>query len=43
MIIPCFSKMVSINGNEFPLKGYGPKISLGGPRLIGFNLKKPSF
>jgi hypothetical protein len=38
MIIPCFSKMVSINGNGFPLKGGGVSLHGNGFPLQGVSI-----
>ena len=38
MIIPCFSKMVSINGNGFPLKGGGVSLHGNGFPLHGVSI-----
>ena len=35
MIIPCFSEMVSITGNGFPLRGYGFTLHGNGFPLMG--------
>jgi hypothetical protein len=38
MVIPCFSKMVSINDNGFPLNGYGFPLNGNGFPLPGVSI-----